>query len=429
MNLLESLASELDRCNKCGFCLGACPTYLVSLTEWNSTRGRISLVQDVLSGDLGLLDPGFQEAVNTCLLCRSCTATCPPQIDIYRVMTRVRAATREVQPAGWAVRLFYRHVLPRPRLLRTLARLAYLSDRLGLRRLALRLGLLRPWPDLERAATVGPEFPGVTGRELIEADQRPPKPSPGLAGAAPGPKVAYFLCCARDLLYPEAARATVRVLRANGVEVLVPKVNCCGLPAHSAGDLEAARRMARSNLAVLAELDVDAVISDDSSCGAHLANLPSLFTGLPEEQSARRLAAKVQDLTVFLDRLQLHRPGALPLKAAWHDPCHLRHHLGVSAEPRRVLRQVPGLELVTLPEAGCCGGAGSYLITQPALSDSLRHRRLAAVAEAGVEAVVTGSTSCATQLRRGDSPVKVLFLSELLESAYAEKPPSDKESE
>lgn len=422
MTPLESLAPELDRCNKCGFCLGACPTYQVSLAEWNVARGRVSLVQDVLAGRLDLLDPGFQEAVNTCLICRSCVSACPPQIDIGRVVTRVRAATHEVKPPSPAVRVLYRHLLPRPGLLRALVRLAHVADRLGLRRLALRLGLFRAWPDLERAAAIGPKLPWTTGRDLIEAGARRAQAMES-PDDAPRARVAYFLGCTGDLLYPQAARATVRVLRENGVRVVIPRVNCCGLPAYTSGDLEAARRLARSNLAVLGNLDVDAIIADESSCAAHLAHWPALFAGEPEEKVAGEVAAKVQDLTVFLDRLGVRPPGALPMKVAWHDPCHLRHHLGVSAEPRRILKQIPGLDVVPVPEAGCCGGAGSYMIAQPVFSDALRNRRLAAFAEAGVQAVVTGGASCVTQFRRGDSPVKVMYLSELLELAYASQEP------
>lgn len=412
--LLASLAAELDRCNKCGFCLAGCPTYQIEPMEWLVTRGRISLMQDLLAGRLEPHDPGYRQAIDSCLMCRACVSHCPPQVQIDRLIRQAKADRREREGLPLAEQLIYRGLLPRPRLLRAAAWAAHVADSLGLRRLALRSGALRRWPVLERAASTGPAVPGITGRTLIANERRAEPPL-----AAPRDRVVYFLGCSKNLLYPRAALATYRVLRINGVEAEVPLVGCCGLPAFSAGDEEGARALARQNLAILQATGARTIVVDESSCCSHLARVGDLFAGMPEEEAMRQLGARVVDLSVYLDRLGIRTPGPLPGRVAWHDPCHLRHHQGVTEAPRRLLRLVPGSILVEpATDGGCCGGAGAYMLTQPELSDAILRNRIKALREAGVEILVTGSPSCITQYARAADGLPVLYLSEFLEQAY-----------
>lgn len=405
--------AELDRCNKCGFCMAACPTYKAQPLEWLVTRGRVSLIQDVLAGRLDADDPGFCEAVDSCLKCRACVGVCPPQIQIDQLILYARATWRERHGLSLLERLIYHGLLAQPWLLRTAVAAGHLAERLGLRALVTRSGLLRLLPGLERAAQVAPSFPRFSGRQLIDNARRKDGPLP-----APRDRVVYFLGCAKNNLYSEAALATYRVLRRNKVNIEMPWVVCCGLPAHSAGDLEGARALARANLRVLARTQGPIVV-DESSCGSHLKHLPELFQGLPEEEAMRALAARVVDITVYLDELGIETPGRLPGRVAWHDPCHLRHHEGIIEPPRNLIRRVPGATLVeSTLEPGCCGGAGAVLLTQPEISDAILKRRLAGFRAAGAEAIITGGPSCVTQYRRAKDGLPVYYLSEYLEKAY-----------
>lgn len=415
----ESVLAELRRCNKCGFCMAACPTYGARPFEWLVTRGRISLVDDVLSGRLDADDSGFLEAVDTCLKCRACVEYCPPRVQIDKVITEVRAARRARNGLGPAERLIYHGVLSHPRVLGTLAGLGHVAEVTGLRGFATQSGMLGVIPLLQRAAETGPSLPARTGRALIEAEQKrlPPLHSPR-------DRVAYFLGCAKNYLYGDAALATYRVLRRNNVDVELPHVFCCGLPCHSAGDLEGARALARKNLAVLKECRADTIVIDESSCGSHLRHLGELFTGMAEEAEMTKLSERVVDLTVYLDRLGIVTPGSLSVTVGWHDPCHLRQHEGIVDEPRRLLRSVPGLRLVESTLApGCCGGAGAIMLTQPELSDSILEARENGFREANAELIVTSSPSCVTQYRRAEARggLPVLYISELLERAYGAK--------
>jgi glycolate oxidase iron-sulfur subunit len=388
-HLLASLKPDLDRCNKCGFCMAGCPTYRVGgQLEWLVTRGRVSLVQDALAGTLPLEEIAI--AVDTCLLCNACLDHCPPKVPIDHLMTSTRAAMRRQRPLPWPVRFLLRQVLPRPRLLRLLARAAGLGERLGLRRAA--GPLLKRWPALDRASQAGPALPGVTARALLKGLRLRPD-------GAPRGRIAYFLSCTRQAVYPHAARAAIRVLVAAGYAVTVPDAPCCGLPCHSLGDPEGAARLAAAQQRLFGPLDVEAVVSDDGSCTAHLAqHLP------------------VTDFATFLAERGLPAPlHRIERRVTWHDPCSLKHHLGIWAAPRQLIRSLPGIEYVEATDADvCCGGAGSFMITQPELSDRILDLKHAAFAATGAAQVITSSPSCLMQLGRS---LPVSSLAELLEEA------------
>ncbi|HEY3368957.1 MAG TPA: (Fe-S)-binding protein [Symbiobacteriaceae bacterium] len=421
MNIAQ-LTAELDHCNKCGFCMAGCPTYQTDPMEWLVARGRISLVQDLLAGRLDPADPGFRQAIDSCLMCRSCVAHCPSRVQTDFVITRAKAARRLAAGFTWPERLIYRGLLPRPRLLQAVVRAAGQADRLGLRRWALRTGLLARWPVLKRAAETGPPIPAATGRELIARAVRADPPQGAdqkTQKLAPRDRVVYFLGCSKNLLYPEAALSTYRVLRTNHVAVEVPEVACCGLPTLSAGDLEGARALAVRNLAILEAIPDVPIVVDEGSCGAHLTHMSDLFAGQPEEAALKRLGARIVDLSVYLDRLGIDPLGEVTARVVWHDPCHLRHHLGVTEAPRRLLAQVPGTTVVEpVTDSGCCGGAGAFMLTQPDLSDKLLAGRLAAVRAVGADFLVTGSPSCVTQFARATGGPPVLYLSQYLDLAY-----------
>lgn len=420
---LEQVAGELTRCNKCGFCTSVCPTFQVTGLETQVTRGRISLLQDVLAGTLTLAEASI--SFDSCLLCEACMSVCAPKVDISKVISAARADLRRSRRPPWTKRLVLRGLLPRPDALRWVVALGAIAERLGLRRLAERLGLLGS--GATRASRVTPPLSLTGARRLIG---RPPRPA-----GQPRARVAYYVTCAKDALFAEAARATVDVLVANGVEVVLPEVSCCGLPHHSAGDLEGTTRQARRNLAALRDLEVDAILVDDGSCGAHLRHLPELLAGQPEASAAAAVAAKIQDLAVFLERLGPAPMREVRARVTWMDSCSFKHGLRLGSLPgddprlppslavRRLLSRIPGVVQVQAPESTqCCGGAGAIMIEQPALSDLLLEAKLDDLSRGTPDIIVAGSPSCVMQLRRGarerSSPIRVLYLSELLAMAY-----------
>ena len=210
-------------------------------------------------------------------------------------------------------------------------------------------------------------------------------------------RVALFLGCAGDAFLPQTALATARVLQRNGCDVWVPRSQvCCGaLHYHSAQD-EPARAFARANCEVFAAQDVDAVIVNAAGCGAMLKDYGHLL----HDTAGEALSAKVKDVSEFLMALGPVKPQhPLPIKATYHDACHLCHAQQIRRQPRQLLEMIPELQLLPLNETEiCCGAAGSYNITQPEMAERLGERKAKNILDTGAEAVFTGNVGCLLQI-------------------------------
>jgi len=296
-----------------------------------------------------------------------------------------------------------------------------------------------PYPSRMRAAAqMGRLTRGLTG--LMPKSLRPmldllptslPKAEP-LAPVYPAQgqqrgRVALLAGCAQQVLEPAINRATIDVLTRNGVEVLVPEAQgCCGGLAWHTGDLAAAQRFARKNLAAF-PADVDAVITNAAGCGSAMHEYHLILAGSEEEARAKDFEKRVVDVSVYLHRLGLRaKPigNGRTLKVAYQDACHLANAQGVKREPRELLRAIPGLELIELPDAHmCCGSAGTYNLDQPEIAASLGRQKAQAIMNTGAEVVASGNIGCLTQLKshlgKLQSPIRVMHTIQVLAQAYA----------
>jgi glycolate oxidase iron-sulfur subunit len=215
-------------------------------------------------------------------------------------------------------------------------------------------------------------------------------------------------------------QASVRVLAANGFDVVVPRdQGCCGALHAHAGDLDFARGLARRNLEAFAEEDFDAIVLDSAGCGAAMREMHHWLPGEGE-----RVAARVRDVCEFLDEVGLRAPtGGYAARVCYDDPCHLVHGQGVEAAPRRLLSQVEGLELVAHANpTRCCGAAGTYNLTQPEMSARVLDEKMDALLAADPEVIATGNPGCMMQLAHGirqrGSRARVVHPVEILDAAY-----------
>jgi glycolate oxidase iron-sulfur subunit len=427
-NLLQELDyAVLQQCMHCGLCLPTCPTYLETGRERNSPRGRISLMRAVADGDLGTT-PGFAAEMSACLGCLACTTACPAGVDYGTLFETARA---EVERSGVAaapgrslLRSFtLRGLLFRPWALHLAARLVRFADTSGLRPAALRSGLLpRRWAELARQSVpIRPDF----SDRLIAAIERP---------EAPRHRVAVLTGCIQDVAFSDVNRATVDVLLANGCEVSTPRgQSCCGsLHAHN-GDLGTARALARRQVDAVDPTAVDAIISNSAGCGSHLKHYGALLRGDPAYAvRASAWSAKVRDISEWLVEIGFRAPRgpaapAAPVIVTYQEACHLCHGQKVSAQPRALLRSLPGVELRECPEATvCCGSAGVYSLTQPETSGWLRDRKVSHLSSTGATVVATGNPGCQLQIQQGfagaPQPPRIVHPVVLLAEAYrAEK--------
>jgi len=241
-------------------------------------------------------------------------------------------------------------------------------------------------------------------------------------------RVALLAGCVQSILAPEVNWATLRVLAHNGVETIVPSAQgCCGASLVQLGEHERARQLARHNIQIFPQ-DVDAILTTAAGCGLAMREYPLLFAGTEDQPVAESFAARVQDVSAFLDQLGLAPPAPLsaPLRVAYHDACHLLHAQGVRAPPRRLLASVPNLELLELSDGGlCCGAAGVYNLIQPEIAGQLGERVVACILDTNADAVVTSDLGCLlqiqTHLRRHSRTLPVYHTMTLLDRAYGNK--------
>ncbi|MBL9199233.1 MAG: (Fe-S)-binding protein, partial [Opitutaceae bacterium] len=218
----------------------------------------------------------------------------------------------------------------------------------------------------------------------------------------------------------------IEVLARNGVEVRVhPAPRCCGADSWHTGALEEARAVARRNLDAFPG-DVDAILTNAAGCGSAMHEYHLILKGTPDEARAESFRKRVVDVSVFLGKIGLReKPVAASgaLVVAYHDACHLANAQGVRAEPRGLLRAIPGVEVRELPNAHlCCGSAGTYNLDQPAIAESLGAQKAQAVIGTGASVVATGNIGCLTQLKthleKLGSPVRVRHTMQVLRDAY-----------
>lgn len=390
-------------CVHCGLCTSACPTYVETGNEADSPRGRIYLMRNVIDGKLEL-DETVKGHLDLCLDCRACETACPSGVQYGKLIEPFRLNMAEHEPGRMLKslnalqRLMMMKIFPS----RVRTRLALAPVRLmqwtGIDWL-LQKTLLKLAPRSMR------EMHGMLPNMKRHYGSLPEVlPAEGKRRA----RVALFLGCVADAIYPETQLATARVLQKNGCEVWIPRSQgCCGaLHYHSAMEPQA-RDLAGNNCTAFgmtgAEADsVDAIIINAAGCGAMIKDYEHLMHGTAQEEAAGKFVAKSKDISEFLMALGPIAPThPLKMKATYHDACHLRHAQQIAKPPRQLLEMIPGLELVPLPESElCCGAAGSYNLTQPEMAEKLGDRKTANIRATGAQAVFMGNVGCLLQVAR-----------------------------
>ncbi len=390
-------------CVHCGLCTSSCPTYVELGDENDSPRGRIYLMRALTDGRLEL-NAEVRRHLDLCLDCRACETACPSGVQYGRLIEPFRIHLEKIAPRksglGFFKRLLLFHVTPYARRMRWALAPARFLQWARLDRFMEKIGLLRLLPrflrDLhEMLPRLRPHYGRLPTILPAEGKRRA--------------RVALFTGCASDAFFPETNVATARVLQRNGCEVWIPRAQvCCGALHYHAAQEEPARRFAAKNCEVfgpgLGETAerVDAIIVNAAGCGAQLKDYGHLLPEGPMAGPARKLAAKVKDISEFLMELGPVKPThPLPLKATYHDACHLCHGQQIRKPPRQLLEMIPGLQLVPLPESEiCCGAAGSYNLTQPEMAERLGERKARHILATGAEAVFAGNVGCLLQVAR-----------------------------
>lgn len=396
-------------CVHCGLCLQACPTYQVLGVEADSPRGRIYLMRALAEGRVQ--DPrAIRPFLERCLDCRACETACPSGVHYGQLVETVRGDLELAAPArglgAWLVRTLLWHLVAHQGRLRLSFALLRGAELVGLRWLATRLRLLPP-----AVARVAPPTPPGRERRPLPAGLHVPPPGVPRRGV----RVALFTGCIMEQMFGRVNRATLRLLLANGFEVVVPAAQrCCGALLMHTGRNDRARVLARANVAAFADADV--VVNNSAGCGCAMREYGHLLG----TAAAEAFAAKCRDVSEFLAAAGLSAtPAECRARAAYDDPCHLCHGQGVRQQPRDLLARVPGLELAPheRPE-DCCGSAGIYNLIHTGLAGEIGRRKVEQLLAARVDMIVTGNPGCMLQidssLRAAGRPLPVRHTVELL---------------
>ena len=404
------MASAVEACVHCGFCLPTCPTYVAMGEEMDSPRGRIILMKEVLEGGVELEEA--MPYIDHCLGCVACVTACPSGVQYGELLTPFRAYVDDKRKRGLTERIMGNlliGILPYPKRFAAFAfvgRFILPLKRFLPSRLKVPLELL---PRALKRSKPLPEHYPARGRRRA--------------------RVALLSGCAQQVLAPNINWATLRVLSENGVEVIVPRgQSCCGALAMHVGKSDRARDTARANLAAF-DREVDAIVTTAAGCGSGMREYGLLFKGETDEESARAIARKVCDVSKFLSDLGYRTVPEIPnpVKVAYHDACHLAHAQGERTAPKGLLDSIGNLTLLEPPEWEiCCGSAGTYNLDQPEIAAQLGRRKAQNLLSTGAQAIATGNIGCITQiqshLRQLNRSMPVFHTMEILDRAYRKEP-------
>ncbi len=423
--------SVVQQCMHCGLCLPTCPTYDATKIERNSPRGRISLMRAIADGQLEATRT-FADEMYFCLGCLACQTACPAGVNYAELFEHARAEAEQSGVLNSPRRNFIRGFTLRwlfmdLRRLRLVSRVLRLYQRIGLQSLVRRSGVLKLFPQrLRELETMTPEIQSRFSAELIA----PVTPAIGLKKF----RVAMLTGCAQDPIFSNVNRDTVEVLARNGCEVVTPPAqSCCGsLHAHN-GEWALAQELARRNIEQFPPDEFDAIITNAGGCGSHLKHYAKLLADDATYRDRAQLwDKKLKDVHEYLIEIGVQSSPPVGMAnrqvcpttvVTYHDSCHLCHGQKITAQPRQLLRAIPGLKLVDLPESSwCCGSAGIYNLTQPEMANELLRRKIAHIKSIGAQVVATANPGCLLQIINGARaegiPLRVVHPITLLAEAY-----------
>ncbi|PSB02220.1 (Fe-S)-binding protein [Merismopedia glauca] len=413
----------IDACVHCGFCLSTCPSYRVIGKETDSPRGRIYMMDAINEGEIPL-SPAVVQHFDSCLGCLACVSTCPSGVQYDKLISATRPQIERHHQRTPIERLYRQLIFslfPYPNRLRLLLVPLWFYQKIGFQSLVRKTGLLPKMsphiaameanlPNLSIAAFSEPvaEFIPAEGEKRY--------------------RVGLILGCVQRLFFPHVNEATIRVLTANGCEVVIPKnQGCCAALPHHQGQEAQAQQLAREMIDRFADTGVDAVIINAAGCGHTLKEYGYLLAEDPDyKDKAVAFADKVKDAQEFLSQVGLTTPlsalSETPLAVVYQDACHLLHGQKISFQPRQLLRKIPGVELrEPLDAALCCGSAGVYNMLQPEIADELGKQKVENLVNTGATVIASPNPGCSLQidkhLRQQGKNVLVKHPLELLDLA------------
>ena len=398
--LMQDLEDQLVVCMRCGLCQATCPVFAQTGREADVARGKLALLDGLMQEMFN--DPrGVYERLNRCLLCGSCAANCPSGVEVLEIFIKARAILTGYMGLSAAKKILLRGMLVHPK---TFDRLAEWGARF-------QQIFTRPVNDLLGTSCARLVSPSLSERHFVPLAKTPfhaKTPSLDTDAGASGIKVAFFVGCLIDKIFPQVAEATLQVLKHHGVGIYLPQAQaCCGIPAASSGDTATFKRLVQYNLDIFEDEKFDYLVTACATCTSTIKEVwPVLIRKEPGKlvDGVKRISEKTLDIHQFL----VAKAGLKgisqtntenPVGVTYHDPCHLKKALGIAAEPRAVLAANPGYHLKEMPQPdACCGMGGSFNLQYYEISSEIGKRKRDNIKASGCEVVATGCPACMLQI-------------------------------
>ncbi|MFB2967572.1 (Fe-S)-binding protein [Aerosakkonema sp. BLCC-F183] len=390
----------IDTCVHCGFCLSTCPSYRVIGKEMDSPRGRIYMMDAINEGEAALAE-GTVQHFDSCLGCLACVTTCPSGVQYDKLIAATRPQIERNYPRSLPDQLYRKlifNLFPYPNRLRILLAPLLIYQKLGFPKFFRATGLLKQISP--RLGAMESLLPDVKLKSFVDT-----LPEVIPAQGKKRYRVGVILGCVQRLFFTKVNEATVRVLTANGCEVVIPKSQgcCAALPEHQ-GQKEQAQALARQMIDSFEGTNVDFVIINAAGCGHTLKEYGHILEDDPKyREKAKAFAAKVKDAQEFLAEVGLTAKlspltdGELVM--VYQDACHLLHGQKISVQPRQLLRQIPGVKLrEPIDAALCCGSAGVYNMLQPEVAEELGQQKVTNLLNTGAQLIASANPGCSLQI-------------------------------
>jgi glycolate oxidase iron-sulfur subunit len=409
--LLKILPNDdiLQQCMHCGMCLATCPTYDLTKMERSSPRGRIAMIKSVARGEMEMSEL-FADEMNFCLDCQACETACPAGVK-YGVMVETARVvidnTKYVSKNGVALKRFaLRKIVASRNGLKFVSRLLWLYQKIGLQKLVRGTGILKIISkNLAEIETLSPIIADKFSDTQIKEIELP--------NGEVKYKTAFHFGCLMNTMFADINIDTIHVLRECGCEIITPRDQvCCGSLMGHNGDMDFALMLARKNIDAFAKHDYNFLISNSAGCGAFMKDYAHLLENDPAyAEKAKQFSSKVKDVMEFFAEQKPELKFNLELEpelTTYHDACHLIHAQKVSAQPREVIKSLPGVEYTELEEASwCCGSAGIYNVIR--YDDAIKQleRKMSNIKNTEAKIVLTGNPGCMGQIKHGTKKFNV----------------------
>ncbi|SCM80673.1 conserved hypothetical protein [uncultured Sporomusa sp.] len=417
--LLADIQDALANCMKCGNCMEVCPIYKELGTETAVARGKLALMEAVLSGKIPISE-NFDKWMAKCVSCKACSVKCPCGVPADELIVRGRQAAVKARGLHPVKKQVF-NLLKNRAMFDLALRMAGLFGPLSMKKLPRPMAAVArfPMPGLDKRRVTAP-FAATPLRsqnpEVIKVDK-------------PKMKVGFFTGCTINYIYTDVGQAVIDVLKANNVEIVIPPMqHCCGTPIFMSGDVESAKLLAKHNIEVFEQYDIDYIIAACGSCAeAWKIEFIELFHDNPVMKAkAEKLASKTYEISQFLVnvvKLDKSRLGPVNATVTMHDPCHMARGIKVTAEPREILKSIPGLTFVEMKEADrCCGSGGSFSLANYEISRKINDRKIANIAQTKADTVATSCGTCRMHITDGlvqnNMDQNVFHVIQLLDRAY-----------